>query len=208
MKLSVTTILLLLLAISVSLAHGAPAIGDRDSTPPRITVPESGNLLQQGVLFSSKEGRFSIRLSSGFPTFEESTNNQTTGVGVIELHTFISGIPRGACIVGYSDFPPPTFDGRTPEKILEDARDGALKNVNGTLEQQEHTTVQGYPALVIYGRATAEGRPIFIRFHFVLVKPRAYQLGFLTYDRGSLEGLEVEAYFKSFRLEQGGPAPH
>lgn len=208
MKLPITMTVLLLLAISVALTHSAAATVDRDSTPPRITAPVFGNAFQQGILFSSPEGRFSIRLPTGFPAFKESTSNQTTGVGDIELHTFLSVIPQGACIVGYSDFPPQTFQGRTSEKILEDGRDGALKNVNGTLEQQEHTTVQGHPALIIYSRATADGRPVFIRFHFVLVQPRAYQFGFLTYDRGSLDGLEVESYFKSFRLEQGGPAPH
>ena len=208
MKFRIMMIVLLLLAVSVSLSHGTGATGERDATPSRTAGPEFGNLLQQGILFSSKEGRFSIRLPSGFPAFKESVSNQTTGVGVIELHTFLSGGQLGACIAAYSDFPPATFEGRNPEKILEDGRDGALKNVNGTLEKQEHTTVQGPPALIIYGTATSEGRPIFIRFHFVLVQPRAYQFGFLTYNRGSLDDLEVEAYFKSFRLEQSGPAPH
>ena len=208
MKLRLTMIVLLLLAIGVALTHGAAATANPDSTPTRITGAVSGGLLQQGVLFSSKEGRFSIRLPSGFPAFKESVSNQTTGLGDIELHTFSSGIPRGACIIGYSDFPPPTFEGRTAEKILEDGRDGALNNISGTLEKQEQTTIQGHPALIVYATASAEGRPVFIRFHFLLVQPRAYQFGFLTYDRGNLESLEVEAYFKSFRLEQRAPAPH
>jgi hypothetical protein len=191
MKLRITTIVSLLLAISVALAHGTSATVERNSTPSRINGPE-----------------FAIRLPAGFPALKESVSNQTTDVGVIELHMFSSGNLRGACIISYSDFPPQSFHGRSAEKILEDGRDGALKSINGTLDQQEHTTIQGYPAIIVYSTATAEGRPVFIRYHFVLVQQRAYQFGFLTYDKGSLDGLEVEAYFKSFRLEQGAPAPH
>src|ERR1044072_158273 len=208
MKLRITMIVSPLLVISAALTHGAAANDEQHSTPKRFSGPVTGTLFQQGLLFSSTEGRFSIRLPAGFPTFKESVSNQTTGVGDIELHMFSSGLPRVAFIIGYSDFPPPTFEGRTAEKILEDGRDGALSNVSGTLEKQEQTTIQGHPALIIYATATAEGRPVFIRFHFVLVQPRAYQFGFLTYDRGNLESLEVEAYFKSFRLQQRAPAPH
>jgi len=208
MKLRITTIVFLLLAISVALAHGTAATGERNSTVSRINGAEFAPVVQQGILFSSKEGRFSIQLPAGFPALKESVSNQTTDVGVIELHMFSSGNLRGACIISYSDFPPQSFHGRNAEKILEDGRDGALKSINGTLDQQEHTTIQGYPAIIVYSTATAEGRPVFIRYHFVLVQQRAYQFGFLTYDKGSLDSLEVEAYFKSFRLEQGAPAPH
>jgi len=153
MKLRITTIVFLLLAISVALAHGTAATGERNSTP-RITGPKFANLAQEGVLFSSKEGRFSIRLPAGFPALKESVSNQTTDVGVVELHMFSSGNLRGACIISYSDFPPQSFHGRNAEKILEDGRDGALKSINGTLDQQEHTTIQGYPAIIVYSTAT------------------------------------------------------
>jgi len=158
-------------------------------------------LIQERLPYTSKEGRFSITLPPGFSAFRHKTQIQPTGVGDVELHIYNSESSRGACIVGHSDYPPATFVGRTSEQILEDARDGALKSVNGTLEKQKKTIVQGYPALSIYGSLTSGTRQIYFRFDYVLVQPRAYQIGHIAYARADIDGPDVQNFFKSFRVE-------
>ncbi|HEX8844012.1 MAG TPA: hypothetical protein VF791_05185 [Pyrinomonadaceae bacterium] len=159
------------------------------------------SLTQARIPYSSKEGRFSITLPAGFQTFRHKAQTQPTAVGDIEVNMYNSDSPSGACIVSYSDYPPATFQGRSPQQILEDGRDGALKTVNGILEKQKTMTVQGHQGLSFYGTAKAGNSQIYFRFDYVFVQPRVYQIGYLTYQRAVLDSPAAQDYFKSFRIE-------
>jgi len=150
--------------------------------------------------YNSPDGRFSLTLPPGFSEFQSQKTTQATPAGPIELNILQSENSRGACVAGFSDFPEASFMGRPPQKMLEDGRDGALKNINGTLEKQENINVQGRTGLAVYASANSEGRPIYVRFSFVLDKPRIYQIGFIGYDRAELDKPDVQAYFESFHL--------
>ena len=169
--------------------------------PNKPWPPPEALLTQAGTPFSSKEGRFSIILPSGFPAFKYQKQTTPTAVGDIVLNSYNSETPRGACAVMYSDFPAATFEGRSAQKILEDGRDAALKAVNGTLEKEKSTTVQGFPALTIYWSTSNQGKSFYSRFDFVLVQPRAYQIGYISYDKNDLDKPDIQTYFKSFRLD-------
>jgi Caspase domain len=162
-----------------------------------------GNIGSSGgwVQFNSPDGRFSITLPPGYGAFTSQQKTQPTAAGPIELYILQSENTQGACVLGYSDFPEASFVGRTPKKMLEDGRDGALKNINATLEKQEDLTAQGKTGLDIYGSTTSSGRSVYVRFRFILDKPRAYQIGYLTYNRADLDKPEVQSYFDSFRIK-------
>ena len=165
--------------------------GRTSSTPTRAS----------GTGYDSPDGRFSIALPPGFGAFTSQKTTSPTAAGPIDLTIMQSENPQGACVVGYSDFPEASFEGRTPKKMLEDGRDGALKNIKATLEKQEDLTVQGKTGLAIYGSTNQGGKDIYVRFHFVLDKPRAYQMGYLAYNRADLDKPDVQAYFDSFRIK-------
>jgi hypothetical protein len=151
--------------------------------------------------YTSPDGRFGVTLPPGFSPFTAQKSTSPTPAGPIELNILQSENLQGACVVGYSDFPEASFEGRTPKKMLEDGRDGALKNINATLEKQEDLTVQGKTGLAIYGSTSQGGKDIYVRFHFILDKPRAYQVGYLAYNRADLDKPDVQAYFDSFHMK-------
>lgn len=154
-----------------------------------------------GLVYNSPDGRFSITLPPGFSEFKSQTTKQPTLAGDIELTILQTENTRGGCMVGFSDFPEASFQGRTPQKMLEDGRDGALRNIGGTLEKQENITVQGKTGISIYGSGTSGSRTYYVRFNFILDKPRAYQVGFLAYDRAELDKPDINEYLKSFTLK-------
>lgn len=154
-----------------------------------------------GVSYNSPDGRFSVTLPPGFSQFKSQTTKQPTPAGDIELTILQTETPRGGCMVGFSDFPEASFVGRTQQKMLEDGRDGALRNIGGTLEKQENMTIHGKTAIAIYGSGRAGAKTYYVRFNFILDKPRAYQVGYLAYERADLDKPEIQAYFDSFRLK-------
>lgn len=167
-------------------------------TTPRTspTIPT-----RSGATYNSDDGKFQITLPPGFSSFKPTKQSQATPAGNIELNILQTETPTGACLLGFSDFPPASWVGRTPQKMMEDGRDGALRNINATLEKQESLTVQGKDALNVYGSTFQGGRTIYVRFQFVLDKPRAYQIGYLAYNRADLDKPDVQAYFDSFRIK-------
>jgi hypothetical protein len=153
------------------------------------------------VAYTDPAGRFSITLPPGYKTFTSQKQSQPTPAGPIDLTIMQTETLQGACVLGYSDFPDASFVGRSPKKMLEDGRDGALRNINATLEKQKDITVQNKTGLDIYGSTTSGGKSIYVRFQFILDKPRAYQIGYLAYNRADLDKPEVQAYFDSFRIK-------
>jgi hypothetical protein len=156
-----------------------------------------------GVVYNSPDGRFNITLPPGFGQFTLQQRTQPTAVGNVELNILQSESSRGGCLLGYSDFPEASFQGRTPQKMLEDGRDGALRNISGTLEKQENITVQGKQGISVYGSGSSGGQTFYVRFNFILDKPRAYQVGYLAHDRAELDKPDIQAYFDSFHLNNG-----
>jgi hypothetical protein len=180
---------------SSTTASGGPP---SPQSPPGKTYSSSTG---SGVTYNDPDGKYSITLPAGFSPFTAQKQTQQTLAGPIDLNILQSETPSGACVLGYSDFPEASFVGRTPKKMLEDGRDGALKNINATLEKQEDLTVQGKTGLAVYGSTNSSGRSIYVRFHFILDKPRAYQIGYLAYNRADLDKPETQAYFDSFRIK-------
>jgi hypothetical protein len=175
--------------------------GGSNSTPTSSPGTPSSSPTTSGLAYTDPDGRFSITLPPGFKAFTAQKTSQPTPAGPIDLNILQSETLQGACVLGFSDFPEASFEGRTPKKMLEDGRDGALRNINATLEKQQDITVQGKTGLDIYGSTASEGKNIYVRFQFVLDKPRAYQIGYLAYNRADLDKPEVQAYFDSFRLK-------
>lgn len=194
---------LLLLALLLSLIVAGVACKSRDGSGGNSNGNSSSG--GTGPTYKSPDGRFTLTLPSGFSEFQTRKLTQQTPNGPTELTILQTQSSRGACVAGYSDFPEASFAGRTPQKMLEDGRDGALKNINGTLEKQENITVQGRQGLAVYGSASSGGKQVYVRFYFILDKPRAYQVGFLAHDRAELDAPDIQAYFNSFSLT--GPAP-
>ena len=179
-----------------------PTAGGGTTSSPRSSPGRtSSSPTASGTAYNSPDGRFSIALPAGFSPFTAQKTSSPTPAGPIDLNILQSENSQGACVVGYSDFPDASFEGRTPKKMLEDGRDGALRNINATLEKQEDITVQGKTGLDIYGSTAQAGKNIYVRFQFILDKPRAYQIGYLAYNRADLDKPEVQAYFDSFRIK-------
>lgn len=180
-----------------TISDGGTPTSSPTYSPGRIpTTP-----VASGTVYNSTDGRFGITLPPGYSTFTSQTNTQATAAGPIELTILQSENSQGGCFLGFSDFPDAAFVGRTPKKMLEDGRDGALRNMKATLEKQNDITVQGKTGIDIFGSTVQAGKDIFVRFQFIVDKPRLYQIGYLAYKRADLDKPEVQAYFDSFRIK-------
>ncbi len=165
-----------------------------------LTAQDEDEEAQQETVVS-EEGRFSITLPSGYPEAAVTTKDVETAMGQVKLTVFISAVKDAFCMVVFNDYSAADMKGKDSDAILNGARDGALKNLNGTLEDEDEYTLDGYPGRRIYFSSTSDNDAIYGQSVFLLVKNRLYQVVFIGSDKKAPKKTEIRAFFKSFKLE-------
>ncbi len=94
--------------------------------------------------------------------------------------------------------------GESPQRIMEDARDGSLKKIQGVMTSQKQLEFEGYPALDVQGHARGDS---LVDYRFVLVKNRLYMLTAIATDKRDREPKTIRQLFDSFRIPQNPIAP-
>lgn len=151
--------------------------------------------------FTSKPGRFSISIPEGFSDPELETNNIPSEIGKIKLYMYTSvNETQGVCLVGYSDIKSITMTDELKEEMLEGAKEGALSNMNATLEGEESIMLDGHPGRSIRFTTDSEDTQMRGRMDYYMVDNRLYQVGFIEIANSALDGADVQEYFNSFKL--------
>jgi len=147
------------------------------------------------VEVAPRGGRFTVQMP-GQP--KEQKNSVKTAIGPIEFHMFIyERDPNSDYMVGYNDYPEGMMKKADSDKVLDGARDGAVKNVKGKLESEKKITLDGHPGREFV--ATAEG--LKVRDRFYLVNDRLYQI-MLVGSNDFITGKDAEKFLNSFKLTE------
>jgi len=144
--------------------------------------------------FFSNEGSFSI-LMPGVPT--EQTKRLNTKAGAIDMHLFILEQKNVAYFVSHIDYQEELLQQRNDDEILDGARNGAVKNVQGKLLSEVPISLDNYPGREIRIE-TSDGKHT-IQTRIYLVKNRLYQVMIVTPKENSFSK-DVTKFLDSFKL--------
>ncbi|MHC4621910.1 MAG: hypothetical protein ACYTEQ_29580, partial [Planctomycetota bacterium] len=133
-----------------------------------------GDKLKAFEPFRSHEGRFSV-MFPGKP--KKTLQSVNTPAGEIAVVTFFAGSKESGFAVGYSDYPQQAIDASDPVQMLDGARDGAVTNAGGELEDENVIDFHGRPAREIQIRVPDK---INIRARLILIDNRLYQVMVLS----------------------------
>jgi hypothetical protein len=146
--------------------------------------------------FSSAEGRFSAK----FPSAPESQVLPTpTAVGNVEQKMFSVTSGMGFYAASFADYPETAMKDAVPATVLDGARDGAVKNVQGKLVKEDQIAIDGHPGRYLKIEATPQGQAIDVEARIFLVKNRLYQM-IVVRPRGSGGDADVSRFLGSFKL--------
>ena len=149
---------------------------------------------------SSKLGRFSVVLPTGFGPFTFVNPPKTTAEDP-QINQYSSDSSRGTWMIAYYDISAQVMAAKTTQQILNEGRDGAVKGVTGAvLKRDDAVTVDGFPAKSFYVEIPNSGKPIYARFVYILSKSRVYNCLFLSTDEAELYKPDVKKYFDSFHI--------
>jgi hypothetical protein len=139
--------------------------------------------------FSSAEGRFSILMPAKAAT---GSFDLKTGSIKVTVHTFTALSQSIMVMCGYYDFPSPRQD---PEKVFDEARDGSIRNVRGTLLTEDKLAKDGYSGRRF--RAAGSGN-VFIDEEIYLIGQRFYLITITTSTK--TPNANIEKVFDSFHF--------
>ena len=160
---------------------------------------DAGNA-DAGSFYRTPSGGFQVRFPEGkAPEVEEKT---ITGGGAA-VHLFKVQYGTSGYIVTYDDFA--KGSARTPQLILDGAREGVVETTGGTIDSERPVTINGHPGLDLAVTATTSGITMRQRVRVFLVDGRLYQLIVVAPSWSGATVVEQE-FFDSFRLlGDGGP---
>lgn len=160
---------------------------------------DAGNT-DAGSFYRTPSGGFQVRFPEGkAPEVEEKT---ITGGGAV-VHLFKVQYGTSGYIVTYDDFA--KGSARTPQLILDGAREGVVETTGGTIDSERPVTLDGHPGLDLAVTATTSGITMRQRVRVFLVDGRLYQLIVVAPSWSGATVVEQD-FFDSFKLlADGGP---
>jgi hypothetical protein len=144
--------------------------------------------------YTAPDGAFLVDLPGKFAV--ETLNTPVEGSAPVAIQ-FISAQPTKSTDYTCSYVDNQSDPQRSPQQILESARDGSLKKTQGVLISQKELMIQGYPALDM--QAHARGNSL-VDTRLILVNGRLYMLMAVATVEGDREPKTIRRLFDSFRI--------
>ncbi|HXH28119.1 MAG TPA: hypothetical protein VNL37_03675 [Candidatus Polarisedimenticolia bacterium] len=144
--------------------------------------------------FVSREGRFAIRMP-GAPVRHSQTVD--SDAGPIDMHMFSAEEGGMVYFVAYSDYPAGQIDAASARLFLDGARDGAIRNIKGTLLAETAIKQDRFPGRELK-IASADGSMV-IRARLFMIDARLLQVMVIA-PAASLNDATIDRFFESLRL--------
>ncbi|MGE3802542.1 MAG: hypothetical protein AB7H80_16110 [Candidatus Kapaibacterium sp.] len=197
----------LLLSALLLFSTGWGACADSDTDMSELAESSENEVSVKVVensdtLFVSEEGGYSILFSGGKNIAEQAVPVQTK-FGPISMNMVLADRGDYAMMAAYSDYPESNTESRNDREILDSARAGAVRNVNGTLVKERDYEFQGHSAKEFYVKGAKQGRDIYVRCNIILMGTRLYQVLYLSMDEADLNSGVANDYIASFKINGG-----
>jgi hypothetical protein len=143
--------------------------------------------------FRSDEGRFTV-LMPGKPEVRNEAMDMP--FGKVNTITYMAGSRKIGCIVSYADYPELLIKSTDPQKLLDGAKEGAIKNAGGRLVSETNIDFHGLPAKEVLIEISNKA---FVTAKFILKSPRFYTLMFFAPTNKGHEQ-DISKFFDSFKI--------
>ena len=130
---------------------------------------------------------------------QHSSKEFKTAVGTLKLHMYQVASQGQFFGVMHNVYPQRAVNAQGANKVLNGARDGAVRKVGGTLLSDTQIKLGQYPGRSFRVVATKNGVKMYMSWRVYLVNNRLYQLGVVSPYRPA-NAKDVKRFFDSFEL--------
>jgi hypothetical protein len=159
-----------------------------------IALAGCSQLLMRWQTYVAPDGKFSVEMP-GVP-LTHTSEAPVPGRNAAVIHNLmVTTITGTAFMCSYHSNP--NFVNRPPDPILEGGRDGAVKNVQGSIVSQKKLKVQDYPALEFQATARLDST---VDARMILVGDRMYMLLVVSPAKIGRDTKSITRMFDSFKV--------
>jgi hypothetical protein len=194
------SVLTLLLAATLVAGCSAPPTdtptASSTSATATTTASPTDDAGMEWKTHTSEKGAYTVEMPG---EAKENEDSAPTNAGEIKFYSATVEGPNYGYTAAYSDFPEAAVTSQKPDKMLEGARDGALKNINGKVEKTEMIEVQGNPAIEF--SFAVPDQKMKGKARMILVKYRLYQL-IAGQEESAYKEADLDKFLGSFKLQE------
>ena len=152
-------------------AEAPPAKMGNTASPMMPTKAPTNALPAGWETFTSKDGGYTVAAPG---KLETSAKQVATAVGNVKMNMALLSKGNTAYLVIYADYPDVTLKA-DPEKILDGARNGAIKQMNSKASGYKKISINGFPGQEFSAKTKLGTVPAFVKARIYLARKRLYQ---------------------------------
>jgi len=176
---------------------GAPRAKMGNAASPMTPAKAPANALPAGwETFTSKDGGYTVAAPGKLKT---SSQQVKTAVGNIKMNMALLSKKNTAYLAIHADYPAVTLKA-DPQKILDGARNGAIKQMGASATGYKKITINGFPGQEFSGTTKLENVPAFVTARIYLVRQRLYQQ-IVVGPEDEKSTKDIDLFFKSFKIQ-------
>lgn len=146
---------------------------------------------------TSNEGGFTVLMPAGYVNEKAPVDMG----GAAKANNVSYRVESDGAYWGVSTTDYPQAASRDPQKMLTNARDGALKKWNGTVRSDQAITVAGKPAREVVYDVVDNGTTYTVRQRFVLISPQRVVQQAYVGKPGTAQSPEAQQFFSSLQFK-------
>lgn len=144
------------------------------------------------------EGGITVQMP-GKPT--KQTQTAQTPVGPINVNMLMVDKGSEAYMAAYNEFPAAAASQvKDPKSLLDNGRDGAIRNVNGKLTSEKPITLGSYPGRELAGEGTTQGKEVAFTARIYWANPRLVQVIYMR-EKSKSESPDGKKFLESLQIQ-------
>lgn len=144
------------------------------------------------------EGGLTVQMP-GKPT--KQTQTAPSPVGPLSVNMLMVDKGSEAYMTAYNEFPAEAAKRVSdPKSLLDNGRDGALRNLSGKLVSERPVTLGGHPGREIVGEGTTQGREVAFTARIYWASPRLIQVIYMR-EKSKAESPDGKKFLESLQIQ-------
>ncbi len=179
--------------------------------------PKNSKARRDTVIVSDAGTIFRAVIPNGFGKPKIDSTLFATDYGNVMMRASVTENKLSSCMIGFYDFFPDYFTGKTSAQALDSLQQQILGNMQGKLSRQYKLMLTGkklthsrnserpMPDVLLESRTTYfttvnANKTLYWRFTLILDSPRIYQIAVASVNKSYLESSAVNSFFDSLQI--------
>lgn len=172
-----------------------------NAAPHALTAAPPANPPAKDVsVVNSAESKFIAAFPKKYGAIKKNVMPVETALGTIQANNFSATSQVTLLLISQSNYPASLFKKQTALQTVDGAANGAMKNINATVESKREYNQGGIAGRSVVFKTSQKGKQAYGRADFWVLPPRLYQVMAISENPAEINSADVQGFFRSFQI--------